>query len=57
MEDNPDLKEKLSVTHRSTAGRPRLEEDQPTLLSTIIDIAMQGASADERRRTEVMRSA
>lgn len=38
------------------SGRPRLEVHQPDLLKTIADIAMFGASAEERRRSEVVRS-
>lgn len=37
-------------------GRPRLENNQPELLKTIADVAMFGASAEERRRCEVVRS-
>ncbi|KAF2894447.1 hypothetical protein ILUMI_11727, partial [Ignelater luminosus] len=49
--------ESLSVTNllmaRSASGRPRLEEQQPELLKTIVDITMFGASAEERRRFEI----
>lgn len=41
---------------RSAPGRPRLEEQQPLLLKTIVDLAMFGASAEERRRSEIVRS-
>ncbi|KAL4721037.1 hypothetical protein ACJJTC_012456 [Scirpophaga incertulas] len=41
---------------RSAPGRPRLEEQQPQLLKTIVDLAMFGASAEERRRSEIVRS-
>lgn len=41
---------------RSGPGRPRLEEQQPLLLKTIVDLAMFGASAEERRRSEIVRS-
>ncbi|GBP67430.1 hypothetical protein EVAR_47149_1 [Eumeta japonica] len=41
---------------RSAPGRPRLEEKQPQLLKTIVDWAMFGASAEERRRSEIVRS-
>ncbi|XP_017475728.1 PREDICTED: uncharacterized protein LOC108365992 [Rhagoletis zephyria] len=44
-----------NVTH-STPGRPRIECKQPELLKTIVDIAMFGASANERRRSEIVRS-
>ncbi|GBP40850.1 hypothetical protein EVAR_88911_1 [Eumeta japonica] len=41
---------------RSAPGRPRLEEQRPLLLKTIVDLAMFGASAEERRRSEIVRS-
>lgn len=50
----PDLKKKLNV--RDTIGRPRIEEDHPLLLQTIIDLALQGSSAHERRRDETIRT-
>lgn len=37
-------------------GRPSLNEFQPGLLQAIIDIAMHGASTDERRQTETLRT-
>lgn len=40
---------------RNKTGRPRLEEDQPKLLKTIVDIVIIGSSADERRRIEKIR--
>ncbi|KAF2895812.1 hypothetical protein ILUMI_10363 [Ignelater luminosus] len=39
----------------SASGRPRLKEQQPELLKTIVDLAMFGASAEERRRSEIAR--
>ena len=41
---------------RSKVGRPSLNVDQPELLRVICDIASAGASADDRRRTEQLRS-
>lgn len=41
---------------REEPGRPRLEVDQPELLQTISRIAMFGGAADERRRSELVRS-
>lgn len=52
--ENPELKKKLKK--REVTGRPRLEEDQPELLKAITDIAMYGSAADERRRSESIRS-
>lgn len=37
-------------------GRPRLEREQPGLLDAILDIVGTTASADERRRTEQLRT-
>lgn len=57
--------EELKVTNPEVAnlfgktpkpGRPRLEEQQPEILKTIVDIATYGAGADERRRSEAMRT-
>ncbi|GBP20877.1 hypothetical protein EVAR_80696_1 [Eumeta japonica] len=39
-----------SLTPRAGPGRPRLEEEQSELLKTISDLALFGASAEERRR-------
>ncbi|KAF2888024.1 hypothetical protein ILUMI_18149 [Ignelater luminosus] len=41
---------------RSASGRPRLEEQQPELLKTIVDLTMFGVSAKERRCSEIVRS-
>lgn len=41
---------------RESAGRPRLETDQPELLKAIVDIAMYGSATHYRRRTEEIRS-
>eukprot|EP00731_Ephydatia_muelleri_P018367 Em0011g407a len=53
-EKNPEVKELLKLREKS--GRPRLEEDQPLLLQAIVDIALHGAPAHERRQCEVYRS-
>ena len=42
--------------NRRVPGRPRIEEDQPQLLSTILDIVQATSAADPRRRTEMIRS-
>lgn len=47
---NPENSKEL--TSRSGPGRKRLEFVQDSLLETIVDIAMFGASAEERRRCE-----
>lgn len=50
----PELKKKLKI--RDSFGRPRIETDQPLLLSTIVDLATHGSAAHERRQNEVLRS-
>lgn len=52
--DNPDLKNKLKV--RNTIGRPRIEDDQPYLLQAIIELALLGSAAHERRRDDTIRT-
>lgn len=56
-----ELKEKIPeassfLNIRPAAGRPRVEDAQPELLKTIIDIAIHGSAAHERRRDESFRS-
>jgi len=46
----------LKSFNRKSVGRPRLEEDQPELLNTIMDIVQMNSSADARRRSEILRS-
>lgn len=46
----------MHVSLREEQGRPPLDIDQPELLKTIIEIAMFGGAADNRRRTELVRS-
>ncbi|KAG5875934.1 hypothetical protein JTB14_036467 [Gonioctena quinquepunctata] len=52
--ENPEIKKRLSL--RDSVGRPSLENDQPSLLKTIANIALFGSAADDRRRTESIRS-
>ena len=54
FEDNLELRTSLNV--RAKPGRPRIEEDQPALLETIVDIAMHGSASRERRQSDVYRS-
>ena len=58
-EDYPEACELLRKEGRvrEKIGRPQLEDDQPDLIKTIMDIAALGASADGRRRTDVVNSA
>lgn len=50
------MAKELNIQSRELRGRPRIEESQPELLKAIADIAMFGASADDRRRSESLRS-
>ena len=52
--DNPELKEKLKM--RSTPGQPRIETDQPGLMNAIVNLATHGCGADDRRRSEKLRT-
>lgn len=54
LQENPDLAKKFK--RRNAIGRPRIEQDQPDLLKAIVDIATHGAAADDRRRSETLRS-
>jgi hypothetical protein len=46
----------LKTFNRKVKGRPRLEVDQPGILSTIIDIVDLNSAADDRRRSEMLRT-
>jgi hypothetical protein len=54
ISDNPGLKEKLRL--RGEQGRPRLEAQQPFLLETIVNLAMYGSAAEDKRRDDRYRS-
>ncbi|CAG7693073.1 unnamed protein product, partial [Allacma fusca] len=56
MNENPEIAEKLRSCNKEKQGRPRLEETQPGLLEAIIQIVSTDASADEKRRTETLRT-
>ena len=45
----------LQSFNRGKVGRPRLEEDQPAILSTILDIVQGSSAAHDRRRCEQLR--
>ena len=49
---NPEASYDLKV--RSQVGRPRLDVNQPALLSIICDIAEHSGSADFKGRSEVV---
>ena len=42
--------------NRGIQGRPRIETDQPQLFSTILDIVQASSSAEEKRKSERIRS-
>lgn len=44
------------VSMSQGVGRPRLERDQPGLMDAILKIVTHNSNADERRRTETLRS-
>ena len=44
---------KSTLRIRNEAGRPRLEDDQPLLLKAIVDIALYGSAAHEKRQSDV----
>ena len=47
IEKNPSLRDELRV--RTRLGQPRVEENQPLLLKTIIALAMHGSASHEKR--------
>lgn len=52
--EHPELESKLKMKNRS--GRPALTDEQPELLNAILEIAMYGSAAHEKRRMETLRS-
>lgn len=54
IQENPDVAKKLKI--RDAVGRPRLEDDQTDLLQTIKTLAMFGGAAEDKRRSEAIRS-
>ncbi|CAF1589952.1 unnamed protein product, partial [Didymodactylos carnosus] len=56
VEKHPDVADTLKRFKRNDPHRPSLEVDQPGLLETILEIASPAAAADDRRRTELLRS-
>ena len=41
---------------RENVGGPRLETDQPGLLEAIIDLVQHSTGADDKRRSEILRT-
>jgi len=54
FEDNPGLRTSLNV--KAKRGGPRIQENQPSLLEIIVDIATHGWASHERRQSDVYRS-
>jgi len=54
LKENPKLCKILKT--RISSGRPPLEEEQPLLLKTIIDIAMHGSASHGKRQNDMYRS-
>lgn len=54
MRKNPEIQQQLKI--RGMPGRPRVEDDQPELLQVLTEIASFGGGADDRRRSEMIRS-
>jgi len=54
LKENPELCKILKT--RISSGRPPLEEEQPLLLKTIIDIAMHGSASHGKRQNDMYRS-
>ena len=54
----PELSSEISAScgTRTGAGRPRIEEQCPLLLKTIVDMVAPEASADIGRRSELLRA-
>ena len=46
----------LKTVNRDQPGRARIEVDQPQLLSTILEIVEATSAADDRRRTQMIRT-
>ena len=56
IETNEEAAKVLKPINRTIIGRPRIEEGQPGLLSAMSDIIDSQCAADNRRRTEVLRT-
>ena len=56
IETNEEAAKVLKPINRKIIGRPRVEENQPGLLSAMADIVDSQCAADNRRRTEVLRT-
>ena len=55
-EENKEAVSLLRSFNRKEHGRPRIEYDQPGLLSTIVKILEASSATDDRRRMECLRT-
>lgn len=55
-EKHQDAAEIFRSLSRDALGRPRLDVDQPNLLSTIVDIVQSSSASADRRRCEMLRT-
>ena len=46
----------LKSVNRDHPGRPRIVEDQPGVLTAILDVLEASSATDDRRRSEIIRS-
>jgi hypothetical protein len=51
--DTSEFKSKLKL--RNEVGKPKIETVQPYFLEAVVNIAMQGSAAQEKRRNEICR--
>lgn len=56
VEEHPDTEPMLKSFARESTGRPRIDADQPLLLSTIVDLVQASGATDDRRQTEILRT-
>ena len=55
-EENPEVGKKLRTLNRQKIGHPRIKEDKPLLLKSIVDIITESAATDDRRHIEKLSS-
>ena len=55
-EEDEKLAKILKSVSRNQVGRPRIEEDQPLVLQTILDIVDASSAAHDRRREPIIKT-
>jgi hypothetical protein len=55
-EEDENLAKILKSISRNQVGRPRIEEDQPQVLQTILDIVDASSAAHDRRREPIIKT-